>query len=125
MMNDNSEVTFEIVEEIGVISTHDTGWCKELNLVSWNGGTAKYDIRDWAPDHSRMGRGITLQEQEMRTILSLLKRRRRSAARTSAMAGPAFAPAPGPAAEEEEDFDAPVSAETGEIGPAEAMAPAV
>ncbi len=80
MMNDNSEVTYEIVEEIGVISTHDTGWNKELNLVSWNGGTAKYDIRDWAPDHSMMGRGITLQEQEMRNVLSLLKRRRRSAA---------------------------------------------
>ena len=40
------EVTFEIVEEIGVIATHSTGWKKELNLVSWNGGQAKYDIRE-------------------------------------------------------------------------------
>ena len=52
------EVTFEIVEEIGVIATHSTGWKKELNLVSWNGGQAKYDIRDWDPDHERMSRGI-------------------------------------------------------------------
>lgn len=70
------EVTFEIVEEIGVIATHSTGWKKELNLVSWNGGQAKYDIRDWDPGHSRMSRGVTLKEQEMRQIVELLRRRR-------------------------------------------------
>ena len=70
------EVTFEIVEKIGVIATHSTGWKKELNLVSWNGGQAKYDIRDWDPDHSRMSRGVTLKEQEMRQIVELLRRRR-------------------------------------------------
>ena len=42
------EVTFEIVEEIGVIATHSTGWKKELNLVSWNDRAPKYDIRDWS-----------------------------------------------------------------------------
>lgn len=70
------EVTFEIVEEIGVIATHSTGWKKELNLVRWNGGQAKYDIRDWDPGHSRMSRGVTLKEQEMRQIVELLRRRR-------------------------------------------------
>ena len=70
------EVTFEIVEEIGVIATHSTGWKKELNLVSWNGGQAKYDIRDWDPGHSRMSRGVTLKEQEMRQIVELLRKRR-------------------------------------------------
>ena len=70
------EVTFEIVEEIGVIATHSTGWKKELNLVSWNGGQAKYDIRDWDPGHSRMSRGVTLKEQEMCQIVELLRRRR-------------------------------------------------
>ena len=72
------EVTFEIVEEIGVIATHSTGWKKELNLVSWNGGQAKYDIRDWDPGHSRMSRGVTLKEQEMRQIVELLRRRTHS-----------------------------------------------
>ena len=48
-MNEGSEVTFEIIEEIGIISTQDTGWTKEINLVSWNGGAAKYDIREWIP----------------------------------------------------------------------------
>ena len=70
------EVTCEIVEEIGVIAAHSTGWNKELNLVSWNGGPAKYDIRDWDPSHSRMSRGVTLKEQEMRQIVDLLRHRR-------------------------------------------------
>ena len=75
-MDFDREVTFEIVEEIGVIATHSTGWKKELNLVSWNGGQAKYDIRDWDPGHSRMSRGVTLKEQEMRQIVELLRKRR-------------------------------------------------
>ena len=63
------EVTFEIMEEIGIISTAETGWTKELNLVRWNGSVAKYDIREWDPPHERMSRGITLKEDEMRRIL--------------------------------------------------------
>jgi hypothetical protein len=70
------DVTYEIMESIGVIATYPTGWRKELNLVSWNGGAAKYDIRDWAPDYEQMSRGITLHEKEMRTIVELLKKRR-------------------------------------------------
>lgn len=75
MNNDDREVTFEIVEEIGVISTSGTGWQKELNIVAWNGNQGKYDIREWSPHHDRMSRGITLNEQEMRSIVDLLKRR--------------------------------------------------
>ena len=70
------EVRFEILEQIGVISTHPTGWNKELNVVSWNGGQPKYDIRDWDLDHEHMSRGITLTEKEMRQIFDLMKRRR-------------------------------------------------
>ena len=66
------EVTFEIVEEIGVIATHSTGWKKELNLVSWNGGQAKYDIRDWAPEHEKMGKGTTLSEEEIKKLKEIL-----------------------------------------------------
>ncbi len=67
-----SEVTFEIVEEIGVLSESTKGWKKELNKVSWNGGVAKYDIRDWAPDHSKMGEGITLTDEEAGKLKELL-----------------------------------------------------
>ena len=75
--NDDREVTYEIVEEIGIISSQATGWTKELNIVAWNGGQGKYDIREWSPQHDRMSRGITLNEQEMRMILDLLRRRER------------------------------------------------
>ena len=77
-MNDNREVTYEIVEEIGVLTEHSTGWNKEINMVSWNGNSAKYDIRDWSPDHAQMGRGITLHEKEMRMMLDLLRKRPRT-----------------------------------------------
>lgn len=66
-----NEVTFEIEKEIGVIAEHVTGWRKELNLVSWNGNSAKFDIRDWSPDHAQMGRGITLSKEEFRKLMSL------------------------------------------------------
>ena len=55
-----SDIKYEIKEEIAVISESAKGWRKELNLVSWNDGEPKYDIRDWAPDHEKMGKGITL-----------------------------------------------------------------
>lgn len=78
MMNNgfDREVRFEILEHIGIISTHPTGWNKELNIVSWNGGQPKYDIRDWDLDHEHMSRGVTLHEKEMRQVFDLMKRRR-------------------------------------------------
>ena len=68
--NDNN-VTFEIKEHIGVIAANDSGWNKELNIVSWNGGVPKYDIRDWDPDHERMSKGITLMDRDMRSLVNL------------------------------------------------------
>lgn len=65
-------VTFEIEQEIGEISANSKGWTKELNLVSWNGGAAKYDIRDWSPDHEKMGKGITLTKEEALALRDLL-----------------------------------------------------
>ena len=57
-------------------ATKDNGWNKELNIVSWNGGQPKYDIRDWDLDHEHMSRGVTLHEKEMRQIFDLMKKRR-------------------------------------------------
>ena len=56
--------SFEIVEHIAVLSTNKNGWTKEVNIVAWNGGMPKVDIREWNPEHDRMSRGITLTEQE-------------------------------------------------------------
>ena len=62
--NNREEITFEIKEHIAVINTSETGWTREVNLVSWNGTKPKVDVREWDPDHQRMSRGITLTETE-------------------------------------------------------------
>ena len=67
-----ADFQYEIVEEIGVLSEGSKGWRKELNKVSWNGAAAKYDIRDWAPDHVKMGKGVTLSEEEVKKLKELL-----------------------------------------------------
>lgn len=67
-----AEIQFEIVKHIGVLSESQKGWHKELNLVSWNGRDPKYDIRDWAPDHEKMGKGVTLSDEEAKALCSQL-----------------------------------------------------
>ena len=62
--NNREEITFELKEHIAVINTSETGWTREVNLVSWNGTKPKVDVREWDPDHQRMSRGITLTETE-------------------------------------------------------------
>lgn len=68
-----ADFQYEIVEHIGVLSEGAKGWKKELNKISWNGGAPKYDIRDWAPEHEKMGKGITLSEEEAEKLRELLK----------------------------------------------------
>ncbi|MGI6257221.1 MAG: YdbC family protein [Anaerovoracaceae bacterium] len=70
--NDKAELTFKIEEHLGIINSYKTGWNKELNLVTWNNGTPKYDIRDWDPEHEHMSRGITLHADEMRKLRSMI-----------------------------------------------------
>ncbi|WP_086348544.1 YdbC family protein [Candidatus Enterococcus clewellii] len=67
------EFSYEIVEEIVVLSENAKGWRKELNLVSWNDRPPKFDLRDWAPDHEKMGKGITLTNEEFETLRETLK----------------------------------------------------
>jgi len=61
----NNDFKFEIVEKIAVLSEERGGWSKELNKVSFNGGMPKYDIRSWDPNHEKMGKGVTLSDEEM------------------------------------------------------------
>ena len=61
----NKEFTFEIIEKIAVLAEERSGWTKELNKVSFNGGEPKFDIRTWDPDHTKMGKGVTLSDEEM------------------------------------------------------------
>ncbi len=62
------EFSYEIVEEIAILSENNKGWRKELNLVSWNGRPPKFDLRDWAPDHEKMGKGLTLTNEEFEQL---------------------------------------------------------
>ena len=67
-----AELKFEITKNIGVLSESARGWTKELNMVSGNEREPKYDLREWNPDHTRMGKGITLTEEEVETLKKLL-----------------------------------------------------
>ena len=67
------EVNYVIIDSFGVLSTSSSGWTKELNLVSWNNGAPKYDIRQWSPDHSKMGKGISLSREEAEKLKRLLE----------------------------------------------------
>lgn len=58
-------IKFEIKETICVLTESTKGWTKELCLVSWNDKDPKYDIREWSPDHSKMGKGVTLTRDEL------------------------------------------------------------
>lgn len=65
-----AEFKYEITQELGVIS--ENGRMNiELNMVSWNEREPKYDIRSWTPDHSRMGKGISLTAEEMEKLVEL------------------------------------------------------
>lgn len=65
-------INFKIKQELGSISESSKGWKKELNLISWNDKDPKYDLRDWAPEHNKMGKGVTLTLPELKELKELL-----------------------------------------------------
>jgi hypothetical protein len=71
-MASDRELKFQIINEIGIISIKSGEWKKEVNRISWDGKEPKYDIRDWSPNHTKMGKGITLTEEELRTLKDIL-----------------------------------------------------
>ena len=66
------DLQFEIVQNIACLSEEKGGWTKEITLISWNGNDAKYDIRAWSADHTKMGKGITLTKDELIALKSVL-----------------------------------------------------
>ncbi|MDY3845328.1 MAG: PC4/YdbC family ssDNA-binding protein [Eubacteriales bacterium] len=69
-----AELKYEIVENFGTISSDDSAWKKELNLISWNEYEPKYDLRVWNDDHTKMGKGITLSKDELVSLRDLLNK---------------------------------------------------
>ena len=68
----NDDFSFTITDYLGVISKSKSGWQLELNKVSWGGRPAKFDLRSWAPEHQKMGKGITLTEEELKSLAKLI-----------------------------------------------------
>lgn len=68
----SNNITVEIVKHIGVLSERENGWTKELNIVAWNGGKPKLDIREWSTDHARMSKGLVLTDEEAKELRNLL-----------------------------------------------------
>ena len=71
---DMKEIQYEIVKEIAVLSASDSGYTKEINLISWNGREPKYDIRSFSPNREKCGKGITLNADEAAALLEALQK---------------------------------------------------
>lgn len=67
-----AELKFEITQHIAAIGENARGWSRELNMVSWNDREPKYDLRDWSPDHSKMGKGLTMTADELVSLRDVL-----------------------------------------------------
>ena len=68
------EIQYEIVKEIAVLSTGDSGYTKEINLISWNGKEPKYAIRSFSQNREKCGKGITLNADEAAALLKALQK---------------------------------------------------
>ena len=66
------EIKYELVKTIGIVSEGKNGWNKELNLITWNDREPVYDIRTWSEGKDRMGKGITLNAEEIKELKALL-----------------------------------------------------
>ena len=67
-----AEFKYEVTETLGVLSETGNGWSKEINLVSWNDRAPVYDLRTWAPDHEKMGKGVTISAAEAKILRDML-----------------------------------------------------
>ena len=66
------DFSFSIEKNVGTVAEGKGGWNLELNLVSWGGRPAKYDLRSWSPDHQKMGKGLTFSPEELKGLKDLL-----------------------------------------------------
>lgn len=74
-MKNDKEFSYEISETIQVLSKNAKGWTKEVNLVAWNGRQPKLDLREWNHGEGKMGKGVTLTDEEGELLYKALKER--------------------------------------------------
>ena len=72
MVKDN-DITYDVIEQKGILGTSKNGWTKQYNLISWNKRPAVHDIRSWSPEN-KMSKGITLNEGELRILKGILNK---------------------------------------------------
>ena len=68
------EINYEIVQPIGVIKTTSAYWTREVNIISWSGRPARFDIRDWSPEHNKPYKGLTFTKEEMYKLCELIEK---------------------------------------------------
>lgn len=69
-----TSVSLDLLQVVGTIARHATGWTRDLTITSWNGCFPVFDIRDWDPDHERYSHGATFTEKEMKEFLEMAER---------------------------------------------------
>lgn len=74
MKKDQSTYNFKIHEKIGVVSEKLNGWTLELNVVSFNGRDAKYDLREWRNDHTELRTGARFSESDLKPLMELIRK---------------------------------------------------
>lgn len=71
---DNMNIEYELIETYGVFDETESGWTREVNLISWNGKEPKIDVRTWSPDHSKSSKIGTLSKDSARRLAEILMR---------------------------------------------------
>ncbi|MEG0430285.1 MAG: PC4/YdbC family ssDNA-binding protein [Anaerovoracaceae bacterium] len=61
----------EITKHIGVIGTKGA-WNLEVNMVKWNNGEEKLDIRSWDSNREKCSKGISLSNEEAAALKKIL-----------------------------------------------------
>lgn len=68
-----SDFKYEVLEEISELGkVTPSGWGKVLTLTKFGENSAKLDIRSWNEDFSRMGKGISLSNDEAKDLFNAL-----------------------------------------------------
>ena len=67
-----ADFKFDIKENLGTISESNKGWTREVNVMTWNNKKPKVDIREWDEKHEKMGKGITLNKEELKKLKEIL-----------------------------------------------------
>lgn len=68
-----SEFTMEVEEFIDVLKESDKhDWCKAVARISWNGNPTTLDIRTMNMAQNRVGKGISLSDEEADRLVDIL-----------------------------------------------------